>query len=727
MKVWLSASEIAALELPGLVGTKRGIQFIADRNGWNAHPEFARPRAGRGGGLEYHIHILPPEARAAYIARHVEMVELPASVAREAASEPGAAHLNGPATEARDARLALLVLADRTAAEGKLSRKIADRHFADLYNAGRVDAASWIKAEVKSLTPRTLARWRAARAAGQTAKLAVDRSAARRGTGMLDRANGGDVKTFLLALLAKQPQLTSHHLHALARDRFPTISVGDRSTSFPPVRTLQHALKAWRNEYRNDLAAIRDPDGFKNRVRFAARVANPAERLNEVWQIDASPADVLLVDGRYSIYACIDIWSRRMVGLVTKTPRASAVGLLIRKAIKAWGIPERIKTDNGSDFVARETVRLFAALGIEHETAAPFAPEQKGHVERAIGTLQRGLMRTLEGFVGHSVADRKIIEGRKSFARRLGEAPEDAFEVKLTAGDLQARLDEWCAVNYGRVAHSGLGGVSPFAKAASYAGPIRRVEDDRALDMLLMPVAGKDGRRVVTKSGIRIDGACYLGGFLDVGDEVHVRMDPADLGRAYVYSLDGISFLGEVLCPELAGIDPAAAIAKVRAEQKKLMDERLAEVRREARAIKAKDIAPAIHRQALVDAGKLAEFPKRVVTHSTLEIAAALVAAQGVDKSEPVHSPDVLALQAKLIAEERHPIVTPLRTEETEHHRWQRARAIEARVERGDHVDPEDLLWLGGYRAGPEYRGFAKTYGVALDEQNPADAGRASL
>lgn len=726
MKVWLSASEIAALELPGLVGTKRGIQFIADRNGWNAHPEFARPRAGRGGGLEYHIHILPPDARAAYVARHVEMVELPASVAREAASEPGAAHLSGPASEARDARLALLVLADRTAADGKLSRKIADRHFADLYNAGRVDVADWIKAEVKSLTPRTLARWRAARAAGRTANLAVDRAAARRGTGMLDRANGGELKTFLLALLAKQPQLTAHHLRALACERFPTVQLHDRALPLPPIRTFQHALKAWRNEYRNELTAIRDPDGYKSRVRFAARVANPAERLNEVWQIDASPADVLLVDGRYSIYACVDIWSRRMIGLVTKTPRASAVGLLIRKAIKAWGIPERIKTDNGSDFVARETVRLFAALGIEHETAAPFAPEQKGHVERAIGTLQRGLMRTLEGFVGHSVADRKIIEGRKSFARRLGEAPEDAFEIKLTAGDLQARLDEWCAVNYGHIAHSGLGGVSPFARAASYPGPIRRIEDDRALDMLLMPVAGKDGRRVVTKTGIRIDGAYYLGGFLDVGDEVMVRMDPADLGRAYVYSL-GISYLGEVLCPELAGIDPAAAIAKVRAEQKRLMDERLADVRRESRAIKAKDVAPAIHRQALVDAGKLAEFPKRVVNHSTPQIVAALDAAQGIDNPEPVHAQDVIALQAKLIAEERRPIVTPLRTEETDHQLWNRARAIETRLEREEPVTPDELMWLGSFREGPVYRGFALTYGVSLEEKTPAEAGRASL
>lgn len=714
MKLWLSAAEIAALQLADLPHTRENIVRFAERNGWNARSEHVRPRVGRGGGVEYHIHLLPADARADYVARQIEMVEIPASIARDAAAEPAAADLSGASTDSRDARLALLTLADRFATEAKLSRKVADRHFADQYNAGAIEIAGWIRGEVKSLTPRTLARWRAARATGGATTLAVDRGAARRGTSVLDRANGGEVKTFLLALLAKQPQLTAHDLHGVAADRFPTVDIAGQTRPLPPIRTFQYALKAWREEYRNELTAIRDPDGFKSRVRFAARVAQPAKRLNEVWQIDASPADILTTDGRVSVYACVDIYSRRMIGLVSQTPRASAVGLLIRKAILQWGVPERIKTDNGSDFVAHESKRLFSALGIEHEVAPPFSPEKKGHVERAIGTLQRGLMRTLEGFIGHSVADRKIIEGRKSFSRRLGEAPEDAFEVALTPADLQARMDEWCAVNYGGRPHSALKGLSPFAMAASYAGAVRRIEDERALDMLLAPAAGKDGRRVVTKSGIRIDGAFYIGGFLEVGAEVHVRMDPADLGRAHVYSLDGLTYLGEVIAPELAGIDPVAAIAKVRSEQKRVMDEALAPVRKQARAIKAKDIAPALHRQALVEAGKLAEFPRRADTYTTPALTAAGTAADGAS-AEPVHSADVIALQKKLIAEATSPIVTPLRTEETAHQRWKRARALEAALAAGQRPTEEELLWLGGYRAGPEYRGFALTYGVSIE------------
>lgn len=717
MKDYLSAAEIAALRLPGLPLTKRSVCRIALRARWQG-----RERAGRGGGVEYPLDVLPAEARADYVARHVTAITVPAPVAHDAAQEPAAARLTGAATESRDARLALLAVVDKFAREAKLGRKRAYRHFCDQFNTGRITVADWIRSEIKSLTPRTLMRWRALVRDGRSAKLGVDRGVARRGTGVLDRANNGEVKTHILALVAKQPQLTAHQIRAIITDVFGGFCfIGGIKVEMPQVRVFQHALKQWKVRYGVAIEAVRNPDRFKSAIRFSARVANPAPHVNAIWQIDASPADVLTTDGRYSLYVCADIYSRRLIGLVSKTAKAAAVGLLIRKAIMAWGVPEAIKTDNGSDFIARDTQRLFAALAIDHETAAPFRPEQKGHIERAIGTLQRGLMRTLEGFIGHSVADRKVIEGRKAFAARLGETPEDTFQVALSAADLQARVDDWCSVVYAHAPHAGLKGQSPFAAAAMCAHPLRRIEDVRALDMLLAPVAGKDGLRVVTKTGLRIDGVHYIGGFLNVGATVLVRMDPADMGRAYVFDEAGSTFLGEALAPEVLGIDPAQAIAAARAEQKRLIDEQLAQVRAVARRIKAKDFAPAIVRQSLIAAGKLAEFPKPATTHDTPALSAARAAA---DRDiTPEYSDEVLALHARLLAEDAAPApsnVTALRTEETSHQRWNRARAIEAAVAGNQFVEPDDLVWLGGYREGPEYRGFKLTYG---DQTNTPAAG----
>ena len=339
--------------------------------------------------------------------------------------------------------------------------------------------------------------------------------------------------------------------------------------------------------------------------------------------IDASPADALCVDGRHSIYACVDILSRRLVIQVTRTPRAESVALLIRRAILAWGVPERVKTDNGSDFKAKATERLFASLRIEAEASAPFSPEQKGHIERAIGTLQRDLMPLLPGFIGHSVKDRKVIEERKAFSARLGESDAEAFCVELKAAELQRYCNEWADNRYAHRPHDGLSGATPFAVAAAYPGKVKRIDDVRALDLLLAPIAGKDGMRTVGKTGLRIDHSHYIFAGKMPGEPVFVRMDPADMGRAYVFEPDGETYLGEAVCPELAGVDPTQAVARARAEQKKLLEAGAKELRADMRKIKPRDLAQAVLGRAEENAAKIVAFPRGHDVYATPALDAA--------------------------------------------------------------------------------------------------------
>ncbi len=80
MKEWLTAREIAAERLSNeLPETDRGMQIFAEREGWNNSLVYCRKRAGRGGGLEYHINLLPMVARIEYERRHrqIERVEPP--------------------------------------------------------------------------------------------------------------------------------------------------------------------------------------------------------------------------------------------------------------------------------------------------------------------------------------------------------------------------------------------------------------------------------------------------------------------------------------------------------------------------------------------------------------------------------------------------------------------------------------------------------------------------
>ena len=64
--LWLSASQIAAMALPGLPGTARGVQIRAESENWLA-PEREgqtwRRRSGRGGGFEFTPYALPLSAR----------------------------------------------------------------------------------------------------------------------------------------------------------------------------------------------------------------------------------------------------------------------------------------------------------------------------------------------------------------------------------------------------------------------------------------------------------------------------------------------------------------------------------------------------------------------------------------------------------------------------------------------------------------------------------------
>lgn len=63
MKRWFSARELAAMRLPGIPTSVRGVLAMAKRENWGAAvvsgKRVARRRRGRGGGVEYHVNALP--------------------------------------------------------------------------------------------------------------------------------------------------------------------------------------------------------------------------------------------------------------------------------------------------------------------------------------------------------------------------------------------------------------------------------------------------------------------------------------------------------------------------------------------------------------------------------------------------------------------------------------------------------------------------------------------
>ncbi len=691
MKGWFTLQQFAGMNLPGLPNSKQGMHQLAWQNRWaeskspDAEP-LARKRQARGGGMEYHISLLPPEARAALSAQVTKVETATLKVTALPAPEP--AGMTEKRLLRRDARLALLSLADaHYAANRALGLRSADQDFARTYNAGKVDVPDWLRNALEVVSGYSLYRWRCLRDEGRWHEVG---GTGRKIKSLLDQAEGGDVAAYIGGLLVHQPFLSAAHVRDLVEARFGAeLQLDLFAIPLPAERTFQRFIIDWKKRNQTALHALTNPDKFKSHYRLSGD-NNYAwvGQVNELWEIDASPADVLLKDGRYSIYACVDVFSRRMMLYVSKTARTEATLLLLRKAILAWGVPETLRTDNGSDFTSHAFKRALNAVGIRHDLTAPFSPEQKGIVERAIGTLQRGLMPLLPGFIGHSVADRKMIEGRKAFAARLGESADKAFCVDLNAGDLQRMMDGWANDKFAHEAHSGIGGMTPFAKAQSSPGTIRTIANVHALDLLLSPVAG-DGWRVATKQGIRLDYGYYISGALLKGRRVFCRQDPADMGRLYVFESETGAFITEAICPRRAGVDPKAAVAIARAQQAKFIKDETATIRKEAGKIKPRHMIDAVLDLAGRKSASITAFPRGSETHSNEALEQAQIAIEGgadAPRTEtPVSAPSNIH-----------------RLPETAKQRFTRALAIRDALHAGEDVDAEDARWLGAYETTAE-------------------------
>jgi len=702
MKLWLTAQELADLCLDGFPGTKRGVHKVIERERWGETP-LARKREGRagGGGFEFHIDLLPLPQRLAYAGSFVRIEQSDFLTETDVS-------LTAAERTARDAKVIVLKVAERFRKTCGMGATASDHLFSELYLAGEVPVPGWVTDVIKRVSIRTLARWRR-QMRHDINRLGSDASKARKGTGVLERAEGGRLKNYCLAVHASNQFLSAKHIRHTALAEFgETILVpttrGQKRVPMPPLRTFQNALKGWKSEYRNELLKITDPDAYRSNVQFAMTGAHRVERLNQKWEIDASPVDAMTTDGRKNLYMAVDLYSRRVVLLISDTARASAVGLLIRKCLLEWGVPELIKTDNGADFAARATVRLLDALGIDQEFSAPYTPQQKGTVERVIGTFQRDCCAPLPGFVGHSVADRKVIEARRQFSDRLGTDDAKMFQVELSASDLQAEADRWAREQYAHSPHESLKRRTPFQVANSWTGDVRAIKDPEGLDVLLAPVPGKDGLRKVTKQGVKVDREYYLPvcGVMP-GAEVLCRHDPSDLGRLWLFEPDGETYLGEAVNPDLAGLDPVHVAAQVKALQKAHETEKLAEIRKEKRKITPRTVLDA-QRSAYAQSASVLAFPQRREPHVTPK---SLAAADVKKRPEPRALSDAerqMMESLKADAGKAPAPVHKLSSMKTPEARFKRALAFEARLAQGQALSDDDALWLTAYQAGPEYR-----------------------
>lgn len=704
MTAYATAADLAGL--PGFPESERRAREAAIRLGLPA-----RPRPGRGGGFEYAVEALPHAARLAWAARcsaaanDAQPVKVQSAVQTRALGTASSALVTGWQKERQDAIARVLVLFQRfwQAFGGPLTPAL--KAFCHAWSGGLCSIDIPADAKLRETFPRlTLSTLRGWHLGVQEKGLAAITPREHHRKGQY-AALAGEVGAAVLALLVDKPHLSATHIYNAVSSQFENL---------PTERAFRRALAHWKDKNAQLFEAVTNPDAWRNKYLSAAGSASEGlTRPNQLWQMDSTTGDVMLADGRrHAIVGVIDVFTRRRMFMVTRTSRSGSIMSLIRRAITAWGVPDAIKTDNGQDYVAAQLDAALLGLGIEHPLCPPFTPQAKPHIERAIGALMHEHFELLDGFIGHSVADRKGIEARRAFSERLFDRSTEV-ELRLTPEQLQAGVDAYCDRLHAQ-GRDELGGRSP--QQMVHGHPTATVAE-RALDVLLAPSA-EGGLRTIGKKGLRIAGGFYnhahLGGM--EGSQVQVKVDEANLGRCWVFDMDGV-YVCEAIDHARLGISSAEVAQTRKAHQAGVLRQQKRDLKALTRGFDKRAAIDAITTArvdaAIAESDNVVSIQRAPAQHSTPAIDSIAAAGRPV-----VDADQVATAQAAFHARKSKPAeVKPLHA--TPQERYARWLQLEARVQRNEALSPDEKNWFEGYVDGAEWvsmRRYFETFGLTPEQ-----------
>ncbi|PKL44351.1 MAG: hypothetical protein CVV41_06855 [Candidatus Riflebacteria bacterium HGW-Riflebacteria-1] len=743
MNKWFSTAELAGLD--GLPTTKYGIVKKARNENWQS-----RERQGRGGGLEYHISSLPQETQRALAIKNTndtikamsaepafkegkaeaaklkikEEISQKVTQAKRLDSLNKSEGLTGMSRDRMNAKLEIIKLWETFKKTCTETTTAAQFLFCHAYNQGQIQAPEWVRGVIEKTSQPSLMKWlKKYRQEGITAL--AGNYGTRRGSGIFYTNKA--LYDLAVAMMTEFPHCDAKQVSLAIEARKDKMELEE----VPHVKTIARFMEAWKNNNKQVFEFIQSPDAWRGKRGAAFGDASAGiDRYLQCWEMDSTPTDVMLKDGRHTLVGVIDIKTRRAKMLVNKTSKAVAVAALVRRAILDWGVPESIKTDNGSDYTSKYLVEAFNALEIEHLICAPFSPDRKPFIESFFGTFNHSLFPLCQEYLGCSVAERKKIEDRKSFAQRHGDKSDPIELGFMDAVQLQEFCDKWTDHLYFNTPHEGLDGKTPADAVAACINEgflVRRISDVRALDYLLAEAPG-GGTRVVGKKGIAIDHfsfvapelACYI------GETVVVKYDPFDAGKIMVFNADR-DYICTAIRPELLGLPRSEVAAVSRAKQKEFVSAKKRELKKLAGTANLKNITGEIL-QNYVDKSVDRPLPEETTAeYNTRALQAASDAVIVNDAmSEPTTFEEINAAAATLSpeAEKRLAEIVDLdsrrRSEEEREQDEKKARVARYEALRAVNfkgISEEDDRWRRSWEQTPEGRTHERMKRLAEENQ----------
>ena len=570
-EAWFSAAELAELALPGLPTNKRGINLRASEERWasrvgNDGEVLVRKRTGRGGGTEYHLALLPGEARLELLRRGVVAEDAPKTDAATQRADAWNWFERQPAKVKREAEERLSIIAEVEALEGAgASRIAAVAAIAQERDIGSSTIFGWIK-KVRGLDRADRLPALASRRKGGGAKAAIPDD-----LWLLFKS---------LALRPSAPTLTSCYERVAA-------AAEERGVSIPVERTFRRRLKAevppevWTLKRQGEEALVRSVPANRRTVagmhalewvnidghKFDVRVAPPPMHRSK------EPIRPMLV-------AIQDVYSRKIVAWrLGCEESAIQTRLAFADLFREWGIPHHALLDNSRAFWSKwitggyrgkrfrfkvkqeEPVGLLTGVGVQVHAALPYHGQSKP-IERAF--------RDLENYIG------KAPECEGAYTGPSPMAKPSNYGTKVVEWDtFSALVDEWITrhnARTGRRTEAAKGRSFDEVFAESYAtSRISKASPEHLRWALL----AADQKKLNSLNGeIELHGNRYWHRELSAlrGELVTVRFDPDNLhSEVHVYDLEGryITAAPELVDSGFADVAGAKEAAKRTGEYRK--------------------------------------------------------------------------------------------------------------------------------------------------------------
>ena len=383
MKEWFTSTELAEAKLPDLPGTRRGIEQFGERQGWRASAHV-RKRAGRGGGFEYHISLLPNAAQARLKVGHFEAEH---KQDREAAA----------ARKQLWAKYEALSKPHKEACERRLKALLKVREMIDAGVTART--AFEVVSKMEGVSQRVLYYWQSladkAPRADWLAALAPSFASATRAAECHEDAWQMLISDYLRP---ERPAFSACYR------RMAKVAKREGWTPVPGERSLRRRLEA--EVPRAEQVIARDGKEKAKALYPAQRRSRAGLHAMQVVNMDGHKVDVFVSvpwakePTRMYLIAIQDVYSGKIVAWrLSEAETWTAVRLVIGDMVEAFGIPDDMVLDNGRAFTSkwisgqtptrfRNKVReedprgLVTTLGINLHWSLPYSGQSKP-IERA--------------------------------------------------------------------------------------------------------------------------------------------------------------------------------------------------------------------------------------------------------------------------------------------------------------------------------------------------------